>query len=124
MKNFINLLAMNWSKANIQEWRNAYINAHVDAGYYPEEIQDLAQNFKFHVDGRGHLVITRVREPSPEQTDMMLRRRMITKPALEAFEIYKVGFRWIGAAVPVIIRISVVTANGADGKNRYLTRIN
>ena len=114
MKNFINLLAMNWSKANIQEWRNAYINAHVDAGYYPEEIQDLAQNFKFHVDGRGHLVITRVREPSPEQTDMMLRRRMITKPA----------FRWIGAAVPVIIRISVVTANGADGKNRYLTRIN
>ena len=44
MKNFINLLAMNWSKANIQEWRNAYINAHVDAGYYPEEIQDLAQN--------------------------------------------------------------------------------
>ena len=86
MKNFINLLVMNWSKANIQEWRNAYINAHVDAGYYPEEIQDLAQNFKFHVDGRGHLVITRVREPSPEQTDMMLRRRMITKPALEAFE--------------------------------------
>ena len=55
---------------------------------------------------------------------MMLRRRMITKPALEAFEIYKVGFQMDWAAVPVIIRISVVTANGADGKNRYLTRIN
>lgn len=93
MRKFINLLAMNWTKANIQEWREAYISAHVDAGYYPEEIQDLAQNFKFHVDGRGHLVITRVREPSPEQTDMMLRRRMMTKPCFEAFDIYKVGFQ-------------------------------
>lgn len=92
MKKFINLLAMNWTKANIEEFRAAYIAAHVDAGYWPDEIQDLAQNFKFYVDGRHHLVIERVRVPSPEQVDVALRRRALLKPSPDMLEIYQLGF--------------------------------
>ncbi len=51
-----------WTKADIEEYREAWLDAHADC-YHLSEVQDFRDNLVFFVEN-GELIIERVAEPA------------------------------------------------------------
>lgn len=86
-----------WTKADIEEYREAWLDAHADC-YHLSEVQDFRDNLRFFVED-GELIIERVAEPSglflayDDDTNYGLDLRPYREKGLPLPEEYQIGYR-------------------------------
>lgn len=94
-----------WTKADIEEYREAWLDAHADC-YHLSEVQDFRDNLRFFVED-GELIIERVAEPAglflayDNDTNYGLDLRPYREKGLPLPEEYQIGYRRNKGAWPM-----------------------